>query len=56
MENSIKLADRMKALQWLSDHMDLATEEQRARIARSRLRRSAYPPSQLKMKMMELRL
>lgn len=29
---SIKLADRMKALQWLSDHMDLATEEQRARI------------------------
>lgn len=30
---SIKLADRMKALQWLSDHMDLATEEQRARIA-----------------------
>lgn len=30
---SIKLADRMKALQWLADHMDLATEEQRARIA-----------------------
>lgn len=30
---SIKLADRMKALQWLSDHMDLATEEQRVRIA-----------------------
>lgn len=29
---SIKLADRMKALQWLSDHMDLATEEQKARI------------------------
>lgn len=29
---SIKLADRMKALQWLSDHMDLATEEQRAKI------------------------
>lgn len=28
----IKLADRMKALQWLSDHMDLATEEQKARI------------------------
>ncbi len=24
----VKLADRMKALQWLSDHMDLATEEQ----------------------------
>lgn len=30
---SIKLADRMKALEWIADHMDLATEEQRARIA-----------------------
>lgn len=30
---SIKLADRMKALQWLTDHMNLATEEQRARVA-----------------------
>ena len=30
---SIKLADRMKALQWISDHMDLATEKQRAEIA-----------------------
>lgn len=30
---SIKLADRMKALQWLADHMDLATQEQRTRIA-----------------------
>ncbi len=29
----VKLADRMKAMQWLSDHMDLATEEQKARIA-----------------------
>lgn len=29
----IKLADRMKALQWLSDHMDLATDKQRAEIA-----------------------
>lgn len=29
---SIKLADRMKALDWLSDHMNLATDEQRARI------------------------
>ena len=29
----IKLADRMKALQWISDHMDLATEKQRAEIA-----------------------
>lgn len=30
---SIKLADRMKALEWIADHMDMATEEQRARIA-----------------------
>ena len=29
----IKLADRMKALQWLTDHMDLATEKQKAEIA-----------------------
>lgn len=29
---SIKLADRMKALNWLAEHMDLATEEQKARI------------------------
>lgn len=30
----IKLPDRMKALQWLGEHMDLATEEQRARIGK----------------------
>lgn len=30
--DSIKLADRMKALDWLANHMDLATEEQHARI------------------------
>lgn len=29
---SIKLADRMKALEWLSEHMDLATAEQRAKV------------------------
>lgn len=29
---SIKLADRMKALEWLTDHMDLVTTEQKARI------------------------
>lgn len=28
----IKLADRMKALSWLAEHMDLATEEQKARV------------------------
>lgn len=30
---SIKLADRMKAMDWLAAHMDLATAEQRAKIA-----------------------
>ena len=29
---SIKLPDRMKALEWLAEHMDIATEEQKARI------------------------
>lgn len=29
----VKLADRMKALQWLTDHMDLATEKQKAEVA-----------------------
>lgn len=29
---SIKLADRMKAFDWLAEHMDMATEEQRAKI------------------------
>lgn len=28
----IKTADKMKALAWLADHMDLATEEQKARL------------------------
>lgn len=28
----LKLADKMKALQWLSEHMDMATTEQKARI------------------------
>lgn len=28
----IKLLDKMKALEWLSNHMDFATEEQRAKI------------------------
>lgn len=32
----IKLADRMKALDWISSHMDLATEEQKAKIEQIR--------------------
>lgn len=30
----IKLLDKMKAMQWLSDHIDLLTEEQKARIVK----------------------
>lgn len=30
---SIKLADRLRALDWLASHMGMATEEQKARIA-----------------------
>ena len=29
---SIKLMDRLKALNWIADHMDMATEEQRVRV------------------------
>lgn len=29
---SIKLADRMKALEWLAEHMNMATPEQKARV------------------------
>ncbi len=32
MERAVKLADRMKALEWLAAHMDLATDEQRIRM------------------------
>lgn len=38
---SVKLNDRMKALQWLTDHMELATEEQRAKIAVLKMRANA---------------
>ena len=38
---SIKLLDKMKAMQWLSDHMDLATEEQKSRIELCVARRQA---------------
>lgn len=45
---SIKLADRMKALEWLDAHMGLATEEQKARIEQMKaktesLRRESTP-------------
>lgn len=41
----VKLADRMRAFQWLSDHMDLATEEQRARIEKMRTEAECFKRS-----------
>lgn len=35
---TVKLADRLKALNWLADHMDLATEKQKAEIELLRAR------------------
>lgn len=35
---TIKLPDRMRALDWIADHMEMATEEQKARIAVLRAR------------------
>ena len=35
---AVKLADRIKALNWLADHMDLATEKQKAEIELLRTR------------------
>lgn len=48
----IKLSDRMKAMQWLSDHMDLATEEQRARIAvlKSQVEKDEEKPIRIEFK------
>ena len=34
----MKLADRLKALNWLADHMDLATDKQKAEIELLRAR------------------
>ena len=39
---SIKLLDRMKALQWLAEHMDMATEEQKARIEALKAKAQLY--------------
>jgi len=44
---SIKLSDRMKALDWLTEHMNMATEEQAAKIAQIRAStKSLAEPSQ----------
>ena len=45
---SIKLPDRMKALEWLADHMDLATPEQKAKTEKliaeaEKIRRDTSP-------------
>lgn len=39
---SIKLADRMKALQWLSDHMDMATTEQKIQLEKLKESRNNF--------------
>lgn len=48
---SIKLADRMKALNWLADHMDFATPEQKAKVRKleaetERIQRSGAPENE----------
>lgn len=48
---SIKLADRMKALDWLADHMDMASPEQKARMKKleaetERIRKGSSPESE----------
>lgn len=46
---SIKLSDQLKALSWLSDHMDMATEEQRAKIdaIKAKIERNDDKPIQI---------
>ena len=44
---SIKLADRMKALEWLAEHMDIATEEQKARIAVLKIKSAGDEPEDI---------
>ena len=48
---SIKLSDRMKALNWLADHMDFATPEQKAKVRKleaetERIQRSNAPENE----------
>ncbi len=47
---SISSLDQMKAMQWVSDHMDLATEEQRARIEKLRSEIKASESDQVQEK------
>ena len=44
---SVKLADRMKALEWLAEHMGIATEEQKARIAVLRMKTAGDEPEEV---------
>ena len=39
---SIELQDSLKALKWLADHMDLATEEQRLKIEKLKESRNIH--------------
>lgn len=45
-QDSIELLDKMKALQWLSDHMDLATEKQKAEIEILKAKAAKEDPEQ----------
>ena len=44
----------MKALQWLSDHMELATEEQKARIAQIKAQTEKMQEEEEKDKPLEI--
>ena len=44
---SVKLTDRMKALEWLAEHMGIATEEQKARIAVLRMKSAGDEPEEV---------
>lgn len=44
---SVKLMDRLKALDWLADHMGMATSEQKARIEAMRARIGSGPEEEI---------
>ena len=44
---SVKLMDRLKALDWLADHMGMATPEQKARIEAMRARIGSGPEEEI---------
>lgn len=52
----IKLADKMKALEWLSFHMNMATEEQKARISKIKIQTDKMKAEQEKEKEEEIQV